>query len=193
MTFKPSAVSRRHCRERGLPCEPLRLRIIRVSLDSGETELLVTSLNNADAFPASIFKELYHLRWGIEEAYKRQKHPLALENFSGCSPDAIRQDIHARMLTYNLTALLAFAAQHQIEQATSHRHYRYQVNWTRAFSKVHHALAVYFQANLAPDGIARLIDLIAQDCEPIRAGRHAPRKPVRSKVNGLASGYKSAC
>lgn len=193
VTFRPSAASRKRCRELGLSLDPLRLRIVRVPLDSGETELLVTSLTNAEAFPASIFKGLYHLRWGVEEAYKRQKHPLTLENFSGKSPEAIRQDVHARVLTYNLSALLVFAAQHQVDHATAHRRYRYQVNWTRAFSKVHHRFVDYLLGQFPADGFARLIAFIAQDCEPIRLGRKAPRKPVRSKVNGLVSGYKPAC
>jgi hypothetical protein len=55
--------TRRHCRMNGLPSEPLRL--IRVALNSGGEELLVTSLSDAQRFPTALFKRLSHLRWGI--------------------------------------------------------------------------------------------------------------------------------
>jgi hypothetical protein len=48
---------------------------VRVVLDSGEAEVLVTSLLDTSAFPAAELKGLYHLRWPVE-SYKRDKHAL---------------------------------------------------------------------------------------------------------------------
>jgi IS4 transposase len=36
------------------------------------------------------FKELYHLRWGIETKYQMMKQRLELENFSGRLVDNIK-------------------------------------------------------------------------------------------------------
>jgi hypothetical protein len=66
MTLKPTAEAQRQCRALGLPTEPLNLRLVRVVLDSGEPEVLVTSLLDTSAFPAAEFKRLYHLRWPVE-------------------------------------------------------------------------------------------------------------------------------
>jgi IS4 transposase len=39
-----------------------------------ETEVLITNLIDKKCYPAQEFKRLYHLRWGVEEFYKRLKH-----------------------------------------------------------------------------------------------------------------------
>lgn len=59
--------ARRQCQAFGLPTETLRLRLIRLCLKGGEEALLITSLLDEEAFPRSLFKHLYHLRWGMEE------------------------------------------------------------------------------------------------------------------------------
>ena len=56
----------------------------------------------------TIFKKLYHLRWDIEESYKKDKHSLQLENYSGKTIIAIYQDFYANMLLENLTAILCW-------------------------------------------------------------------------------------
>ena len=70
--FSPGAEARRQCQGYGLSCEPLPLRLIRVQLKGGEIEVLATSLLNEAAYPSTWFKHLYHLRWGVEEGYKRE-------------------------------------------------------------------------------------------------------------------------
>ena len=54
-------------------------------LEDGEVEVLITNLMDEQALPACEFKELYHLRWGAEENYKRLKQWVEIENFSGMS------------------------------------------------------------------------------------------------------------
>ena len=66
ITLEPNQRSVEQCLEKGLPTQPLKLRLIRVELDDGEVEVLITNLMDEEAFPASEFKELYRLRWGAE-------------------------------------------------------------------------------------------------------------------------------
>jgi len=47
--------------------------------------VLITNLMDSDKYHVGLFKSLYHLRWGIEENYKRLKQWLEIENFSGKS------------------------------------------------------------------------------------------------------------
>jgi len=48
-------------RELGLPTQ-IKVRFVRLKLDTGETEILVTSLIDEDLYITSDFKELYNLR-----------------------------------------------------------------------------------------------------------------------------------
>jgi IS4 transposase len=119
-----------------LPVTPLTLRLIRVELDNGEIEVLVTNLMDKQRFPSNEFKQLYHLRWGIEENYKRLKQWVEIENFSGKSALSVKQDFYAKVLTTNLVSMAANAAQTQVEMSTAHRKLNYQVNFAQAVSKM---------------------------------------------------------
>jgi hypothetical protein len=48
-------------------------------------EVLITNMMDCEAYEVDLFKELYYLRWGIEENYKRLKQWVEIENFSGAS------------------------------------------------------------------------------------------------------------
>ena len=67
VVLTPNAASMRQCREGHLPADPLHVRLIRVELESGEVEVLITSLRDTKAYPYCAFAKLYALRWGIEE------------------------------------------------------------------------------------------------------------------------------
>ena len=58
------------------PRQPQRVRLVRNVSPSGEQRVLMTNLFDSERFPADCFAELYHQRWGIEEAFKRLKHRL---------------------------------------------------------------------------------------------------------------------
>ena len=64
-------------------------------LKTGEAEILVTALRDEYTDPRADFAELYRLRWGSETFYGILKTRLALENFTGQSVEAIKQDFYA--------------------------------------------------------------------------------------------------
>jgi len=94
VTFQPGKQALRICKEKGLPVTPVTLRLIRVDLPN-EIEVLITNLTDSVKFDVSIFKSLYHLRWGVEENYKRLKQWVEIENFSGKSALSVKQDFYA--------------------------------------------------------------------------------------------------
>lgn len=65
----------------------------------------------AQEFPASVFGDMYHQRWRIEEAFKRFKHRLQLECVSGLTQQALLVDVAAKVLADNLAALVCMAVQ----------------------------------------------------------------------------------
>jgi hypothetical protein len=68
VTLQAHAEVQADCRTRGLPATPIRVRLIRVPLPTGEVEVLMTSLLDAVDVPTEAFAELYHLRWAQEES-----------------------------------------------------------------------------------------------------------------------------
>ena len=63
---------------------PIQFRLVRIQLDDGSYECLVTNLPR-DKFPPQKLKRLYHLRWGIENAYRDLKYTIDLLHFHGTS------------------------------------------------------------------------------------------------------------
>lgn len=109
-TIKPPvSLSKKKLKELGLPQE-LTVRFIRVILSTGETEVLVTSILD-ESLDADVFKDLYHLRWGIETYYHILKSHLNLENFSGFTVESVKQDFYAMVFMTSLEAILIEDAQ----------------------------------------------------------------------------------
>lgn len=78
-----------------------------------------------------MFADLYHRRWGIETDYRRLKQTLCLDNFSGRSVTAVKQDFHAGQLLKNLALLMQHLLQPVIEQRHKDRKPRWKVNFTQ--------------------------------------------------------------
>jgi hypothetical protein len=95
---------------------PVRCRLVLIELENGEKEVLCTSLMDTQAFPHELFKGLYHLRWGIEEGYKLLKERLDMENFSGKTAKAVKQDFYAKVLMMTLCAALSFPIEEKVRQ-----------------------------------------------------------------------------
>jgi hypothetical protein len=93
-----------------VPRQPSTVRLIRVVTPNGRVHAVMTSLLDPHAYPAADFADLYHARWRIEEAFKRIKHRLALEQLSGLSWLAAQQDFGAKVLCDHLNAVAAYAA-----------------------------------------------------------------------------------
>jgi hypothetical protein len=119
----------------GLPRE-LIVRFVSVRLPTGELEVLVTSLLDETAYPTAEFLTVYHWRWNQETYYGRLKGRLDLENWSGQSAEAVRQDFHAAVLLANLESVLSGPAEAAVAERSAAAQYPRQVN--RAVS--YHAL-----------------------------------------------------
>lgn len=72
---------------------------------NGRIHLMMTSLLHSTTYPAADFAAFYHSHWLIEEAFKRFKHRMVLENTSGFSWLAAQQDFGTKIVAYNLHAL----------------------------------------------------------------------------------------
>ena len=92
-------------RKLGLP-ERITLRLVRLPLHTGESEVLATSLWNEKTSPISLLAEVYHLRWGIETFFSILKTRLPLENFTGNTLESVPQDFYSTIYISGLESLL---------------------------------------------------------------------------------------
>ncbi len=170
------ATSVAQCRQMGLDMTPLKLRLIRIEND-GKVAVLITSLIDTKQYPIDIFNGLYHQRWPIEEDYKTIKCRMELENFSGKSALSVYQDFHAKVFAKNLVWMMAFPVQDRLDENTSFRKYRYQINFTQAFSKSKGVIALLLQDTTKRINrlIADLQYIFQRTVEPVRPGRKYPR------------------
>jgi len=182
--------SLRRCKKDGLSKEPIHLRLVRVDLPAGTTEVLITSLVDEVKYPTSIFADLYHQRWGIEEDYKVMKSRLNIENFSGISVEAILQDIHAKTVTKNLTSIAI--SQVKISKPKE-RKYVYKINVSHALSVMKHNI-VRLLMNLSSDGLSgMIIEKISQATNAYRPDRKFERPHRRMSKDKYPIAYKRLC
>lgn len=183
--LNPSYSALKRCAELGLDDSPIKLRLVRIELDNGETEILITSLLDTKRYPHSEFANLYHLRWPVEEDYKAMKQRIEIENFSGKSVLSVYQDFHAKVFSKNLTAVLSYPLMDKIKLESRHKQYCYQLNFTQALSRMKDAIILLFTKiqPVVEEMIDKLHELFLKTVEPIRPGRKFPRKKkIQRKV-----------
>ena len=91
------------------------IRVIKFLLPNGDIEILAT---NEFTLSKDAIIELYTFRWGIETLYFLLKQELSIENFSGKTPNAIRQDFWASMVLIQSAAIF----QREADEVIQNRH-----------------------------------------------------------------------
>jgi hypothetical protein len=167
---------RQSLRAQGLPLQ-LTVRLVTVRLATGELEVLVTSLLDEQVYPTESFAQAYHARWGIETYYHQLKSHLDLENWSGQTEEAIRQDFHAAVFLCNVESLVSVPAQAALDVRTAPRAQRAQINRADGL----HALKVRVIELLAaerPAGevVAELVRVFQANPTAVRPQRKVPRR-----------------
>lgn len=158
-------------------------RAVKIKLTSEVTEYLISSLTDKRKFTKDDLKELYHLRWGEETYFNFQKNVLEIENFSGRTPETIRQDYYARILSNNICSIMIEDAQEEIDEQVKKndtlKHIGYQVNRSVAIGL---AKDEVIEMLLSPEDQWRirynkLVTTIKRFTMPIIFNRHFKRKP----------------
>lgn len=160
------------------------LRVIRVLLPTGETETLITNLFDLSY---NQFMPLYFRRWPVETKYDILKNKLELCNFTGCSPNAIRQDFWASIHLANIAAVAKAEADQaiQVSRASSGNKYTYQANTAQLIGTLKDR---FICACLLQEGshrrraIENIIDEIACAVSPVRPNRSFCRNPWPRKA-----------
>ena len=165
----------------------LTFRVIRIQLSPSETEVLITNVKDK-SITVEQFKELYHLRWGIETTYNYFKNVFALENFTGTTPCAVLQDFYAVLFLYNVSAVLLYENDTRLEELykNSTNKYRYKTNMKMLISKVRENLIRIVCFCDSEDKLSRCLNRLLKQLEtelvPIRKDRHYQRERVHPTV-----------
>jgi hypothetical protein len=112
------------------------VRLIRVLLPTGETEVLLTTLLDTERYPAAEFAQVYHWRWNEETFFDRFKNIFEVERFSGTSVTAIKQDVLGVLLLASLESVLGKYDQQALESQAAENQTRYVPQINRAVSYV---------------------------------------------------------
>lgn len=170
-------------RAAGLPGR-IAVRLVTVRLSTGELEVLATNLLDEQRYETAALGELYHYRWGIETYYGLLKGRLDLENFSGRSPEAVRQDVYATIFLSNLESVLTRPTQRQMAHSSPARQHACQVNRAVSF----HALKLHIiELLLSPEPPQQVI----RKLEGLFAGTPVTARPLRKVPRKKASAWRS--
>jgi len=181
VTLKASTKIKKACDKKGLSHDPIKVRLLRIKTSKG-VYILITSLLSKRNYPIKAFKELYHLRWQVEEGYKKQKCWIEIENFKGQSVLAVKQEFHAKVLSQTLTAITIYAAQSYIKTSVSHRKLAYKINFAQTLSSMKDTLVKMILGHLTDLEVMRWLKSISQCLSAVRPGRSFERKKA-SVVN----------
>jgi hypothetical protein len=169
----------------GITKTKLRCRLTRIELEGGETEILLTTLVNEEIFSVADTKEIYGLRWPIEDAYKTFKHKVCIENFSGKSAKSVLQDFYVKIFIMNLTAAGVRPINEALKKQSVKVKYTQQVNLIEAIATMKRAVVSFFITKRIGKALKRLYERMSTITEPIRPGRKFKRKHLPKRKHHM--------
>jgi len=199
--FFPSSSAIKNLREQGHSVDKntsVKVRLERIELDNGETEILVTSLLDTATFTNADLSWVYNKRWGSETNFDSLKNKLEIELFTGQKPASILQDFYATIFAYNLNAILNKECDSEIEEINERRELNYKVNRNVSIGTMKPMLVkLLFTAD--EKEIIQILQYLKANLlkttQPIRPNRKYPRRKRRTggrnKVRPLTN-YKRA-
>ena len=170
----------------------IKVRLTKVTLDTGEQEYLLTDLFDTKVFTTKELKALYHRRWTVEEQYKDFKQSIAVENFVGRKTNAILQKFYGNILLYNLSMML-FKQQVDQKVSAKQKKYSYKANKSAILAKVKQCFVdLFFNIRNRFDAMVdNIIKCLIQEAIPIRNGRKYPRGKTFKAKRKYARNYVS--
>jgi hypothetical protein len=166
-SFKGKPYTRKHT---------IQVRLIRVDLPGGETEVLITTLLDSKKYPTKMFMKLYFMRWKVETFYDELKNKLKAEHFSGYSDTTIRQDLFCAVFISNLQSIIVGGLKDELDTINANRMYEYKVNNNISYGLLKNRVMELLYQKAPLDKVYKeLEDLFLKHTVPIRNNRKNPR------------------
>jgi hypothetical protein len=168
-----------HMWEKEISC-----RLIKVELENGEVEVLCTSLTDCQKYNIEEMGQLYHYRWSEEEAYKLLKARVELENFSGKTAKAVKQDFYSKVFLMSLCSAYAHPIEEKVREEyrvdQEKNKYQQKINRTNALATIMDMTIPIFIKKKFKKALKAFDAIVYKTREVVRPGRSVPR-PKRPK------------
>ena len=158
-----------------LPVRVLRFNLHRRGFRP-EAVTLVTTLLEAQTYPAQAIAQLYARRWKIELWFRDLKTSMGMEVLRCQTPQMVHKELEMFFLAYNLIRCLMVQASASQEVPLDRLSFKGTVDAARQFSG---AIAQARSKKKRNQLIAQLLEVIARDPVPDRPGRREPRAVKR--------------
>ena len=185
-----SQQSRRKCKELDLSIGNTQVRLVKFKLETGEVEILATSLMCKHKYPIALLKKLYHQRWFVEEDYKIMKSRMEFENLTGKSPETVLQDIYAKVVTKNIAGILMIEAEQLAHSKVQADRALPKINFSYLISKLKGSIVKILSGYRVAETITALIDQCSKQTHTDRPGRRVPRNMTKMKKLRFFYAYK---
>ena len=163
----------------------LTLRMLRYRVENAgfrtEEVVLITTLLDPRAYPASELAALYFRRWTVELHFREIKVLLGLDVLRCLTSGMIRKEIAMHRIAYNLVRLLMQRASITHHVRLARISFKGTLDSLHHFSDAIHALAGHPRRQAAL--LEQLLQTIAKDLLPVRPGRSEPRARKRRPKN----------
>lgn len=156
--------------------DKLPIRLVRIELEDGGTEVLATNLRAEEDVSREDLKRLYAKRWGVETEIGKEKNIMGLESFSGLTPHSVTQDFYATVMLSNLQSLFIKPAQAQIDKKQKHYKHPMKINNNKSYGKLKKYLVPLFLIQDPATILKRLYRYFQKYILPVRPERSFPRE-----------------
>jgi hypothetical protein len=182
-------------RAQGLP-EVVTVRLLKFTLTTGETEVLLTTLCDQQRYPHAEFYQVYGWRWQQETWYDRLKNIFELERFSGLTPLAIAQDFYGVLFLMTLESTLAQSAQSALTTRSATRGVaRVEPRVNRAVSYVSlldHTVALLADPQRSLETVVAELHQLFQTNPKYNTAERKFDRPARSPARSAATVQEAA-
>lgn len=179
VTLEPHHTKRTQVKDNDLPAQ-IKVRFVRVQLENGQYEVLVTNLLDETEFPTADFLDIYHMRWGVEGFYAILKTRLNLENFSGKTAQSIYQDFYSTVYLTGLETILTTDINDIL--AKKNVKHKQQVNHVVSFNAIKNQVFELLCSNQPANVVIdRLEKLFLTNRVSIRDTRKVPRQKTSAQ------------
>ena len=142
---------------------------------------LVTTLIDADLYPAHELRELYAKRWNVELHFHQIKIALGMDVLRCQSPEMIEKETLIHLIAYNLIRAFMQRAAHIHHVDLCRMSFKGALDTSRHFAAAVHAASSTPRKQDAL--IAEMLAAIASDPVPLRPNRSEPRAKKRRPKN----------
>ena len=162
----------------------ISIRLIKVILPNGETEVLATNLYDEKQYNVDDFKEVYRLRWAIEGSFFRQKNQQQIEVFSGHRAITILQDYYAAIFVGNLQSLIEKQCTTYLAIVSEKRKHTYAINRNNSWASMKFTIVKLFLTQTPVQLLIMLQKAFGRYIEPERPGRSYTRTCKSRRLTG---------